>query len=79
MAELHDQLGEVSLVRLDARLRQRLVQPDLVGAMDLTLTTSAGRLRRGPGPRRCRLASLASRAQCTTPPCAVTLVSSCSR
>ena len=58
--ELDDQLGQVGLDRVDARASQRVVQADLVGRIDLTLTTSRApwrgarcrRRSRSPRPRR---------------------------
>ena len=73
--ELHDPLGEVRLDRRDPRLRQRVVELDLVGREGLDLDD----LRRPGAPDEIRddsFASSASRAQCTSPPAATTARSS---
>ena len=76
--ELHDQLGQVRLVRRDACRGQRVVQADLVGRqrLDLYHLGGAGLLHE---PVTIAFASVASLAQCTTPPRAWTAASSCSR
>ena len=67
VAELHDELGQVGLVRGDARVGERVVEPDLVGDHGLDLD---GRLRAGglDQPVTIWFASAASLAQCTVPP-----------
>ena len=75
--ELEDQLGEVGLERMDARPRQRLVEPDLVGRQRLHLH-DLGRPRAPGRPRRrSRSPRRASRAQWTWPPAASTAASNC--
>ena len=76
VAELHDELGEVGLVRGDAGGLERLVEPDLLRRHRLDLDDLVA-------PASCTsrttiaLASSASRAQCTVPPRAMTCASSC--
>ena len=73
VAELHDQLGQVGLDRARCPAASRAsLSPISWVAIDLTLTTSSRAGRRVTSSVTIALASSASRAQCTTPPRAVT-------